>query len=61
MTVTRNGVTQFSDWAVGRSVGPTAVTFLSLSARQSVDYVISLLFVLMAAGSGLWLGRRRKG
>jgi len=57
-TITRNGVTAFSDWTVGNNVGPTAVMLASLSAHAALPAVLPLLgaaALLLLAG---W-GRRR--
>jgi hypothetical protein len=47
-TVTRQGITHFSDWAVGNDVGPTAVTLHSISARFN-NHSTSVLAVLLIA------------
>ena len=60
-TVTRNGLTSFSDWAVGSDVGPTAVSLQSLavtSNRQAGVWLVVLVVGLVTA-VGLW--RRRTG
>ncbi len=44
-TLTRAGVTAFSDWAIGERVGPTNVTLLSLASRRPGN-----LFLAGAAG-----------
>jgi hypothetical protein len=53
-SLTRNGVTGFSQWAVGNSTGPTAVTLNSLTARaESVPangLALAELLVLGAIG-----------
>jgi hypothetical protein len=53
-TIIRNGITGFSDWAVGRDVGPTAVVLRSLAVRspQALPVVVGIGLVLLA---GLWL------
>jgi MYXO-CTERM domain-containing protein len=57
-TLTRTGVTAFSDWAVGRNVDPTAVTLLSLSAdSQGFRPVVGGVGMLML---GAAVSRRRK-
>jgi uncharacterized repeat protein (TIGR01451 family) len=43
-TITRDGITAFSDWAVGRHVGPTALTLQSLRATTRSDWL----------GLGVW-------
>jgi len=58
-TITRNGVTAFSDWAVGNDVGPTAVSLQSVttqSRRNGRLVSISMLFSLTI----IVLYRRRK-
>jgi hypothetical protein len=53
-SVTRNNVTQLSEWAVGNNVGPTAVQLDSFSARQIhphwVEAFLSGLMLLFLAG-----------
>ncbi len=47
-TITRNGVTQFSDWAVGNEVGPTAVTNLhTQTSTANPTLLIPLLAILL--------------
>lgn len=56
--VVRSGVTGFSDWAVGESVGPTAVTLRSLCAQGGADLIGWLsLAGLILSGAG-WRRRR---
>ena len=64
-TITRNGVTQFSDWAGGNDVGATAVTLPSFTARPASSRGTSLpllaLLALVAVGVvGLMLRVRRR-
>ena len=53
-TVTRQNVTQFSDWAIGFGVGPTAV---QLQTAGVADGHPMTIFVWFALGLGLltWL------
>ena len=50
-TVTRNGVTTFSDWAVGSNVGPNAVSLSSLhaSTHTGLPYALAALVGVMLA------------
>jgi hypothetical protein len=62
-TITRSGVTAFSDWAVGDEAGPNAVTLHHLSAASQTSEVcetseVWLLVALLVIGGG-WLTRRR--
>jgi hypothetical protein len=47
-TITRQGITHFSDWAVGNEVGPTAVTLQSISVHDSYHSISFLAVLLMA-------------
>ncbi len=61
-TVTRNGLSALSDWAIGNNVNPTAVHLQGFSARPSgaaSGLALPPLLALIAAG-GLALVRRRK-
>jgi predicted outer membrane repeat protein len=61
-TVWLDGVTSFSDWAVGNEVGPTAVTLSSLAAAPDSTIplmALATLFLLLLSGSWLVVGRRR--
>ena len=59
--VVRSGVTEFSDWAVGGSVGPTAVSLQSFSAAPQQISVVVLLVLMMGAGTAVfWFSWRRK-
>ena len=63
-TVTRAGVNDFSDWAAGNNVGPTAVTLSSFTARSADGTAYTgllLIALLLLAGlaavgpiTGLW-------
>jgi hypothetical protein len=60
VSVTRTGITELSDWAVGGEVGPTAVSLSSFSAASQVGWVgwwVGLLLVGGTATAVLW---RRK-
>jgi hypothetical protein len=50
-TVTRNGITSLSEWAVGYLVGPTAITLRSFEAqpeRGGMEVGLVALFVVLA-------------
>jgi hypothetical protein len=56
-TVTRNGVSSFSDWAAG-NVGPTAVTLRTFGARVGQDAILpyglaALLALIVAGGAAI--------
>ena len=60
-TITREGVTTFSDWAAGNEVRPTAITLNTLDAKAAPDtsaagWLLALLGVFTLGG--LWLMRR---
>lgn len=46
-SVTRQGVTSFSDWAVGDNVGPTSVTLHSVMAHKSAKAPVALSLGLL--------------
>ncbi|MBN1535585.1 MAG: hypothetical protein JW908_02550 [Anaerolineales bacterium] len=51
-TVTLNGISSLSDWAVGNNVGPTAVSLSRLTARAGASHFfapLSLLFIELAS------------
>lgn len=48
-TVTRTGVTSFSDWAPGDDVGPTALTLHALTAASARNSWLTLAFLLSAS------------
>ncbi|MCP4289678.1 MAG: hypothetical protein GY792_35525, partial [Gammaproteobacteria bacterium] len=55
--VIRTNISQFSDWAVGAEVGPTAITLRSFSANaraSQTSWLVALLSGLAALGLGLW-------
>ena len=55
-TITRNGVTQFSDWAVGQAVGPTAVTLQTVGQTPITSISFVFWFVLLLGMTGvIWL------
>ncbi|MCA9936583.1 MAG: hypothetical protein KC415_21760, partial [Anaerolineales bacterium] len=59
-TVTRSGVTGFSDWAVGDNVGPTAVSLQSLATKENpITLPVLLTLILLAVGTGMVIARRR--
>lgn len=59
-TVTRNGVTSFSDWAVGNNVGATAVTLRALAAHTPArPWAAALPLLALAAAGGVAFRRRR--
>jgi len=60
-TITRNGVTTFSDWAAGDDVGPTNVTLQTFSATPSTFSMVgwSLGLLAMFVCSLLLLRRKR--
>lgn len=60
-TVTRTNITGFSDWAVGSSVGPTAVHLAGFTARGDATLFPGLLLAGGILGlGGVWLARRRR-
>ncbi|MBE7530210.1 MAG: hypothetical protein HND44_24630 [Chloroflexi bacterium] len=65
-SVTRSGITAFSDWAVGSEVGPTAVTLLSTAVNADnpnpAAWPIGLLALLLAgvSGTAVFYQRRRR-
>jgi hypothetical protein len=63
-TITRNNVSQFSDWAVGNNVGPTAVRLLNRRAtpsgnRQSLLLFAGLAFFFSLLGCAIYSSKRR--
>ena len=58
-TVTRSGITEFSEWAVGNTAGPTTVSLNELSAKttaaSSAPWLIALLALVLGG-----LGVRRR-
>ena len=59
-TVTRPGITELSDWAVGGEVGPTAVSLSSFSPSSPVGWVGWLVGLLAMGGMATAVLRRRK-
>jgi predicted outer membrane repeat protein len=60
VSVTREDVTAFSQWAVGDSVGPTAVTLSSFSTTPTASSASLLLLLVLLAGLGaVWQWKRR--
>ncbi|RCK73402.1 MAG: Fibronectin type III domain protein [Anaerolineae bacterium] len=51
-SITRNGITALSDWAVGNNVGPTAVKLSDMRARLAPSPIVWLFAVTLAIG--LW-------
>ncbi|MBK6712745.1 MAG: hypothetical protein IPG51_20800 [Chloroflexi bacterium] len=62
-SVTRLGITAFSDWAVGSEVGPTAVTLLhtAVKADNPAALPLGMLALLLAgiSGTAVFYQRRR--
>lgn len=60
-SVTRSGITQFSDWAVGQNVGPTAVTLQTVSAASPAPLALLRggLLALLALTTTLLVRRQR--
>ncbi len=59
-TATRNGVTSFSDWAVGNSVGSTAIALRTLNARApGRPWAAALPLLGLLAAGGVAASRRR--
>jgi large repetitive protein len=63
-TVTRTGLTSFSEWAVGNNVGPTTVTLRDLTATANTSPgiigAVGAAFASLAALGALLIGRRVK-
>jgi len=63
VSVTRSGITSFSDWTVGQGVGPTAVTLFNINVGSSLPWVSAGLAIgVLAAGLllTLWQVKIRK-
>jgi hypothetical protein len=65
-TVTRDGVTAFSDWAVGQNVGPTAVQLLALRAHSPIWIkdlygLVAGALVILAIGISLTVKNLMRG
>lgn len=61
-TVTRNGITQLSPWAVGNDVGPTAVQIVDLAAKPAQGILLQTVFItglLAVLVIGILILRRR--
>ena len=61
-TVWLDGITSFSDWAVGNEVGPTAVTLSTFSTMNSTTLpltIVALLLLLLTSTVG-WLAVKRR-
>jgi hypothetical protein len=52
-TVTRNGVTALSPWAVGDLVGPTAITLDSITVHSNSSGASVLLIAVMLLAGGI--------
>ena len=60
-TVWLDGVTSFSDWAVGNRVGPTAVSSLTQQTTPATTHALpTLLTTLLATLTSAWLWVRRR-
>ncbi len=59
-TITRNGITAFSDWTVGNNSGPTALRLRGLRAHPAVEAGGWLLLglALLTGGGGVLLRKR---
>ncbi len=59
-TITRNNITQLSDWATGNNVGPTAITRQSM--RQAIRQPVALFagVALLLGFTGVVLVTRRR-
>jgi hypothetical protein len=53
-TITRHNITQFSEWTVGRSVGPTAVSLANIGVDTAVPTGL-LLILLVVVGTAVAL------
>lgn len=58
-TVTRSGITDLSDWAVGGAVGPTAVSLATFSAGRQVGWWAGLVGLLVIGGGTAVIWRKR--
>lgn len=61
-TVTRSGISSFSDWAVGGNVGPTAIALRSISATAqgtSVPIVLIPVALMLVVGVIVWQCKQR--
>lgn len=64
-SITRNNVTQFSDWVAAQEVGPTAVTLFGVQVSSDTAVVtwpllfIALLFGLLASATA-WVWQRNR-
>ncbi|MCP4361725.1 MAG: hypothetical protein GY796_27245 [Chloroflexi bacterium] len=60
-TVTRQGISSFSDWAVSNDAGPTAVSLQSLSTQTPPTGIVAgLLAGITAVTVGLWRRLRQQ-
>ena len=58
-TITRNNITQFSDWATGNNVGPTAVTLSNLTTNPASPWLWLASGLVLLGGTAVGLRRRR--
>ena len=60
-TITRNGITQLSDWAVGNNVGPTAITLNDLKAQSANDALfVGIIGIVILVTTGLIFLRHKR-
>ena len=62
--ITRSGITQLSDWAVGNDVGPSAVTMQSVTTDSASTLwlpVAVATLLLLLTGTAVYRLRRREG
>ncbi len=58
VSVTRQNVTELSEWAVGQNVGPTAVSLSTFSANPSLPLLLLVVVGLLLGGTATLLRRR---
>ena len=60
-SITRVGITQLSDWAVGNNVGPTAITLDKLAIKTPSPLLLGVLgmVLLLLVGTGVVITKRR--
>lgn len=59
-SVTRSGITEFSDWTVGNDAGPTAVTLQSITVKQNNPHQFGFLFGLLLLTIVMIMGYRKR-
>jgi len=59
-TVTRNGITSFSDWAVGNNAGPTLVELQMFSVASSSKQVVAFLALGLVGSLGIIIFLRKR-